>query len=104
MADRSDDLLESAARAFRSPFAGVVMLDAEGEPPIFVDGRSGAPLATRDASGMPDEGEGFTAWRGQRETLLRALENERQFAGAYVSGRLKIAGDMSVAARVSLGG
>lgn len=104
MSAATDELLDYAARAFRSPFAGVVVLQAEGEALIYVDGRHGAPKVTRDAAGLPTGGDGVSVWRGQRETLLRALESERHFAGAFVSGRLKIAGDMSVAARVSLGG
>ena len=39
-------------------------------------------------------------WRGARETLQRALVNARAFDSAYLSGRLSIAGDMSVMARL----
>ena len=104
MSAEETDLFDCARRVFHAPFAGVIVLEAEGDPPIFVDGRTGAPKVTRDGAGVSLHGEGCCAFRGQRETLLRVLESERQFAGAYVSGRLKIAGDLSVAARVCLGG
>lgn len=102
MSEPADALFDCAARLFRAPFGGVIVLEAEGDAPILVDGRVDPPHVSR--SSAPTSGEGVSVWRGQRETLLRALESERQFAGAYVSGRLRIAGDMSLPARVNIGG
>lgn len=100
----ADALLDCALRLFRTPFGGVLVLEAEGDAPIFIDGRETPPRVGRDMAAAPRGDLGVSFWRGQRETLLRALESERQFAGAYVSGRLRIAGDMSLAARVCIGG
>ncbi len=103
MSAATDDLFDGAVRAFRSSFAGVIILQADGDTPLYVDGRQSPPHVTRDDAGLPGFGDGVSLWKGQRETLLRVLEGERPLAGAYVSGRLKIAGDLSVCARVSLG-
>jgi hypothetical protein len=101
MSEPADALFDCVARLFRAPFGGVIVLEAEGDTPIVIDGRLDPPSVSRDVA--PASGAGVSVWRGQRETLLRALESERQFAGAYVSGRLRIAGDMSLAARVVIG-
>lgn len=103
MSAAADELFNCAARLFRAPFGGVIILEADGEEPIVIDGRADPPRLTRALSGLETATEGVSVWRGARETLLRALESERQFAGAYVAGRLRITGDMSLAARVSLG-
>lgn len=103
MSATSDELVECAARVFCRRFDGVVTLETEDGATIFVDGREDPPRVSRIGAGLPTAGAGHAVWRAPRETLLRVLESERQFAGAFVSGRLRIAGDMSVAARVTLG-
>lgn len=98
----TDELAAAVARAVVEPFGGVVRIEIEGEAPLFLDGRSSPPTIAATEPSPP--ATSACAWRASRETLLRALESERAFAGAYVSGRLLIAGDMSVMARLNLKG
>lgn len=93
----TDPLLAAASAAFRQGFGAVLKIEAEGGPPLFVDGRGGACVLTPTAPADPQ-----CVWRADGETLLRALQGGRALESAYLSGRLKISGDMSVMARLVL--
>lgn len=95
-----DAELETAARtAFASAFDGVIAIEPEGGPALFIDGRRTPPeIGAAPAGGATPD----CVWRGERETILRALEEERAFAAAFVSGRLSVSGDMSVMARLTI--
>ncbi|MBY0422384.1 MAG: SCP2 sterol-binding domain-containing protein [Parvularculaceae bacterium] len=100
----ADELFALAGRAFAAPFSGVLRIEPEGEKAFFVDGRSAPPLALREFAEFDLESAGCCALRARRDALMRVLDGERQFTSAFVSGRLVVAGDISVLARVELGG
>jgi hypothetical protein len=95
--DANSALRDAAAKAFGAPFGAVLELRPEEGAGLWVDGRQEPPQIL-DAA--PDGAEADCVWRGARETLQRALVNARAFDSAYLSGRLAIAGDMSVMARL----
>jgi len=94
-----DPLIAAAAGAFRKPFGAVLEIAPEGARPFFVDGRSEpcAIIAARPAGAAP-----ACVWRAGAGTLARIFEGGRALESAYLSGRLKISGDMSVMARLKL--
>lgn len=93
-------LAEAAAAAFRRGFGGVLKIEPEEGPPIYVDGRADLCVI----SDAPLDVEPDCVWRAAKETLERAFEGGRGLESAYLSGRLKIAGDMSLMARLSMEG
>lgn len=94
----TDALKSAIAAALRQSFGAVLLIGSDDGESIFVDGRAGVVL-TADA---PVEAD--CVWRASSETLARALEGGRALESAYLSGRLRIAGDMSVMARLVLEG
>ena len=46
--------------------------------------------------------EADCAWHADEETLLRVLTGARGLLAAYTAGRLQIAGDLSLMARMEL--
>ncbi len=96
-AEDNDALCAAAKKAFAAPFGAVLLLAPDDGPPVWIDGRNDKPVVSLAAPS-----EAACAWRGAREALLRALANTRAFESAFVSGRIKVAGDMSVMARLSL--
>jgi hypothetical protein len=98
-----DELAAAAAKAFVSAFDGVIRLEPEGGAPLWVDGRKAPPsIATAAPANLDAGGEGQCVWRAARETLIRILEGERLLGASYISGRLAVAGDLSVMARLEL--
>jgi putative sterol carrier protein len=94
----TDPLIAAASAAFRQGFGAVLKLETEGGPSVFVDGRGESCVLGLAAPA----GEPSCVWRADGETLLRALQGGRALESAYLSGRLKISGDMSVMARLVL--
>ncbi|MEO1311085.1 MAG: SCP2 sterol-binding domain-containing protein [Pseudomonadota bacterium] len=98
-----DDALKQAADgAFKTPFGGVLRLQVGGEAgrALVVDGRVDPPVIS---TATTDEVHADCAIYADEQTFVRALMNDRALTASYVSGRLAIAGDMSVIARVELG-
>ncbi len=93
-------LIEAAGKAFSSPFDAVLELRADANDPIFVDGRVNPPAV---ATPPPkDKAAADCVWRCPADTLRRVLTSNRAVENAVINGRLAIAGDMSVMARLSL--
>lgn len=94
-----DALMEAARRAFSTPFGAVIELAPNKDACLWIDGREDPP----SISTTPFSGAGADCvWSGRRETLVRALSGARAIESAYLSGRITIAGDMSVMARVEV--
>lgn len=96
-APEKDDLFAAAEKAFAKPFGAVIRLEPEPGATLWVDGRGARAQVTAS-----DPGETACVWRASRETLIRIFEGERLLASSFVSGRLRVAGDMSVMARLHL--
>lgn len=93
-------LKTSAGKAFKHGFAGVLRILPDDDAPFDIDGR-GEVCAVVDI----DAGRGSDCeWRADRETLQRIFDGYRALEGAYLSGRLRVCGDMSVMARLLLEG
>lgn len=106
MAEAEDELRKTAAAAFRAAFGGVIRIEPEGAAPFWIDGRVAPPTISDGAPGglmePSRDAVGFCSWFASEDTLLRVFEEERLLANSFVSGRLAIAGDMSVMARLEL--
>lgn len=98
-AGEQDALSAAAAKAFTTPFGAIVKLAPEEGAPLWVDGRKTPPAISTKT---PKGGEENCLWRGRREALVRAMSSARSLESAYVSGRITVAGDMSVMARLKL--
>ncbi len=94
-------LIETAGKAFASPFGAVLELRPDGADAIFVDGRVDPPAVA--AAPPADKAGGDCVWRCSADVLRRALTSNRAVENAVINGRLAIAGDMSVMARLNLG-
>lgn len=90
-------LASAAARAFAEGFGAILRIAPDGLPAFDIDGR-GERCLIRAAS----EARADCVWRANAETLTRIFDGGRALESAYLSGRLKIAGDMSVMARLLL--
>lgn len=93
-------LAEAAKRSFAAPFGALLKLAPEGGAPLWIDGRADPPAVLTDA---PKDAEAASIFCGAEDSLIRALSNNRAFESSYVSGRITVAGDMSVMARLELG-
>ncbi len=95
-------LTEAAGKAFKSPFGAVLELRPDEGAPVYVDGRSNPPTI---AATLPTGKERADClWRCPVDTMRRALSSARAVENAVINGRLAIAGDMSVMARLTLAG
>lgn len=95
-----DDALGAAAeKAFAAPFGAVLQLAPDDGIAIWIDGRESPVIS---AAQCPKDTTADCVLRGGRETLLRALASTRAFESAFVSGRIAVAGDMSVMARLTI--
>ena len=94
-------LAAKAAKAFQTSFGGVISVEPDGAAPFWVDGR-GAPPKVLKAAPKTDKTTARCAWRASKDTLLRIFEGDRLLVSSYITGRLTIAGDMSIMARLQL--
>lgn len=94
-------LKTAIAEALKEPFGGVIEVLPDGGDGFFIDGRA-KPPAVRNK--LPKGVKADCTWRGAGDVLMRVFGGERALESAYVSGRLRISGDMSVMARLSLEG
>ncbi len=102
----TDRLMEGATKTLTQAFGAIIKLaphdDAhEDLAPVWVDGHKTPPSTslTEPAKNTSN----ICIWHGTIEVLQRALESERALNSAYLSGRLKISGDMSVMTRLTIG-
>ncbi|MEK7265535.1 MAG: SCP2 sterol-binding domain-containing protein [Pseudomonadota bacterium] len=86
-----------AAKAFVGGFSGVIRIAPEGGVPFDIDGRKEVCAIVAAGDAAPD-----CVWRASAETLTRVFEGGRALESSYLSGRLFVAGDMSVMARLVL--
>lgn len=102
MSDAPNDNLEKAAvKALTDAFTGILKLEPKDAPVLWIDGRAAPPkLSAKPPAGA--DSAAICVWRASSDTLLHVLEGERQLTTAYVSGRLFIAGDMGIMARLHL--
>lgn len=98
-AANGDALRLAAEKAFAAPFAALLELRPEGGASLWVDGRKSPPQVLDSA---PEGAGADCVWRGTRDALQRALANARAFESAYLAGRVAIAGDIAVMARLEL--
>ena len=91
-------LIEAAASAFNKGFDAVLAILPDDAPAFHVDGRN---ASCAFVEGEPTE-PAPCAWRASSETLYRIFEGGRALEGAYLSGRLRISGDLSVMTRLLL--
>ena len=98
MTDAGDDLAKTAERAFKRAFAGFIKIESESDV-LWVDGHVSPPAIRKNPPKKPDP---LCIWRSASDTMRRVLEGERALESSYVSGRLKISGDMSVMARLEM--
>ena len=95
-------LAEAARGAFAAPFDAVLELRPDEGAPVFIDGRKTPPAVSNS---HPDKkGAADCVWRCPADIMLRVLTSRRAVENAVISGRLVIAGDMSVMARLELAG
>lgn len=99
-AGTEDPLHAAAARAFRTAFAAVLKIAPDEGQNLWIDGRQSPPSISIAA---PDA-DAACVISGAREALLRVISGARPLESAYVAGRVAIAGDMSVIARLQLEG
>ena len=93
-------LAEAARPFFGRGFGGVIRVETTDSGASFwVDGRGERAVVQTEAPiGVERH---FCLWRAPSETLERLFTRERRrLESAYISGRLKIAGDMAVMARL----
>ena len=100
----SEELAAVARSFFEGGFGGVIRIETtDTGASAWVEGRGAQAVVQVDA---PPGVEGaFCLWRAQADTLERLFTRERRrLESAYVSGRLVIAGDMAVMARLEPAG
>lgn len=95
-------LLEVAGKAFLTPFGAVLELRPEGGDTVYVDGRSDPPVVA--LTQPKDKPAADCVWRCPADIMRRAVASNRAVENAVINGRLAIAGDMSVMARLRLAG
>lgn len=90
-------LASAAGGAFKRGFGAVLRIAPTDGSPFDIDGRRETCVITMAPASAPD-----CVWTASAETLTRIFEGGRALESAYLSGRLSIAGDISVMARLAL--
>lgn len=96
--EESLDLHSAAAHAFAEGFGAILDIAPTDGAPFHVDGRTPKPTVRAGFSPEPAQ----CSWSAPIDDLRRIFEGGRALESAYLSGRLKISGDMSVMARLKL--
>ncbi len=99
MNDDAASLVAAAGSAFRRRFDALIEIAPDGAAPFYVDGRADPCCLVVE---QPQNVSPACVWRASSDTLLRIFQGGRVLESAYLSGRLKISGDMSVMARLVL--
>jgi putative sterol carrier protein len=99
----NEALIEAARGFFVRGFDGVVRVELTDTGGAFwVDGR-GEAAEVGEAAPLGVE-RGFCLWQASSDTLGRLFTKERRrLESTFISGRLRISGDMSVMARLEPG-
>ncbi len=92
-------LIEAAGAAFKRGFDGVLHIEPAGCERFSIDGRGATCLIE---AAPDDETPADAAWRAKPDTLLEIFLRKRALQHAYLAGRVEIAGDMSLMARLQL--
>lgn len=92
-------LIDHARRRLPSGFGGALCVEPDGQPAFVIDGTG---QTTRIIDPAPPGFAPDLRWIANTETLLRIFEGSRAVESAYLSGRLVIAGDMAVMARLEM--
>jgi len=98
--DDLDALKTAAQTAFQSPFDAVLKIVVADLGVLAIDG-SHAPPRVQISE---DHGGADIWWRLKASALQKILSGEIDAANAFLSGRLRVTGDMSVMARLALTG
>ncbi|MEM9234978.1 MAG: SCP2 sterol-binding domain-containing protein [Pseudomonadota bacterium] len=97
------DLLPVAQAFFPAPFDGVIRIEVlDADYAFWVDGRTSPPTVS------PDSPDGvatrFCLWRIEYMDLNQLFaEGGQRLNNSFITGRLKISGDMGVMARLETG-
>ncbi len=93
-----DPLAVAAAAAFKRGFGATLRIEPAHAASFDIDGRGEfCVIVPSPPTVRPD-----CVWSASAETLMRIFSGGRALESAYLSGRLRIAGDMSVMARLIL--
>jgi len=98
MTGAKDDLAIAAERTFQRAFAGIIKIESD-DIELWVNGLGEPPVITKKPL---DTSDPVCIWSSASDTMRRVLEGERALESAYISGRLKISGDMSIMTRLEM--
>lgn len=96
---KGQTLISLADGAFRNGFGAVLEIAPTDSARFYIDGRE---ASCRIQLTIPGGCKPDGVWRAGVDTLARIFEGGRALESAYLSGRIKIGGDMSVMARLVL--
>ena len=97
-----EDLIGTAKGVFSEAFDGVIRIEVlDADFSFWVDGRVSPPAVTRESpEGVATR---FCLWRIDYPDLNQLFtDGGQRLASSFVSGRLKVSGDMAVMARLEL--
>ncbi|MGF1545203.1 MAG: hypothetical protein ACFB00_12010 [Parvularculaceae bacterium] len=97
----ADELMALARDAFCEGFGGVLRIEPDMGAAFVVDGRGDECVVADKIDDKTDDGAD-AVWRAGAQTLTQIFARRRALQNAYLAGRIQIAGDMSVMARLHL--
>ena len=95
-----EELLPAARQFFPAAFGGVIRIEVlDADLAFWVDGRKSPPEVSTDS---PEAvAQGFCLWRIDYSDLDQLfVEGGQRLANSFITGRLRISGDMAVMARL----